>query len=197
MVEGLALPLVDRPGVAVPEAGELRRRPRDLPPVAAGRRVQRRADPPRVAVDPGDGAGIAVIDAGAFQRVGELHPVADRKGGLPVLRREDVVRAKLAALAPNRAQIAVERVDILVGIGEHEPRGVGIGGRVLRPLLDQLRSRVLLASRPDHRVIARERAQRLLEPALRQAPRRLALPVDPLAGHMADLGRAVRACAIR
>ena len=27
MVEGLALAFIDRPGVAVPEAGELRRRP--------------------------------------------------------------------------------------------------------------------------------------------------------------------------
>ncbi len=158
VVEGLALALVDRPGIAVPEAGELRRRPRYKPPLAAGRRVERRLDPPRLAVDPGDDARIAVIDAGAFQRVGELHPVADRKGGLAVLRGEAGVRAKLPARATNSTQIAVERVDILVGVGEHEPRGVGTGGRVLRPLLGELRSRVLLASRPNHRVIAREGA---------------------------------------
>jgi hypothetical protein len=102
MVEGLALALVDRPGVAVPEAGELRCRPRHLPSLAAGRRVERRLDPPRLAVDAGDDAGIAVIDAGALQRLGELHPVADCERGLAVLRREGVVRTKLAALAPHR-----------------------------------------------------------------------------------------------
>ena len=89
------------------------------------------------------------------------------KAGLAVLGRERVVGAKLAALAPNRAQILVQRIDILVRIGEHKSRGAGIGGRVLLPLLDQLRSRVVLAVRPDHRLIAREGAQRLLEPALR------------------------------
>ena len=42
VVEGLALALVDRPGIAVPEAGELRGRPRHFLALA-GRRVEHRA----------------------------------------------------------------------------------------------------------------------------------------------------------
>ena len=105
MVEGLALALVDRPGIAVAEAGEFLCRPRHFPALA-GRRVEHRAQFAAALVDRGDRAGIAVVDAGPFGGVGELHPVADRKEGGPVFGLERDFRPRqFTALAADLAQI--------------------------------------------------------------------------------------------
>ena len=94
MVEGLALALVDRPGIAVPEAGKFRGRPRHFPALGPGRRVERRAQLPGRLVDRGDRAGIAVVDAGFFIGAGELYPVADRKDCCPVFSLERDLRPR-------------------------------------------------------------------------------------------------------
>ena len=86
-VQGLPLPLVDRPRIAVPEALELGGGPGHLPPSPAGG-VQPRGDLAGQAIEAGDGAGVAVVDVPPLVGVGELHPVADRERRLPVLRVE-------------------------------------------------------------------------------------------------------------
>ena len=80
---------------------------------------------------------------------------------------------QLAAVAPHLAQLGVQRVHVAVGVGEHEPRGVGLGRGVALPGRDQGRARVRLVVGPGDRAGLVERRHGLAEPALGQVARRL------------------------
>jgi hypothetical protein len=143
-------------------------------------------------VEAGDRPDIAVVDFRALERVGELHPVADRERRRAVLRLEARVgTGQLTAFPPRRAQIFVERVHVLVRVGEHEARRLWVARRVLSPPLHQRRSRMVLLLGPHNRAVLRKGGHGLDKIALRQIARRPPLPVDSLPRHLGDLTRAV------
>ena len=187
VVQGLALALVDRPGIAVPEPLEVVGRPRHH--TAA---IECRGELAGARIEAGDGADIAVVDPQPLVGVGELHPVAGGKIRRPVLRLEPHVRTGQRTLrAPHLAQLGIERVHVAVGVGEHEPLGVGRGRGVARPGRDQGLARIHLVVGPGDRPGPVERGHGLGEPSLRQVVRRLPLPIDALPRHRGDLRRAV------
>ncbi len=75
-VKRFALPLVNRPGIAVPEPLKFICRPGDRPPCPAGG-VDPRGHLSGARIEPGDGADIAIADVALLVGVDELHPVTD------------------------------------------------------------------------------------------------------------------------
>ena len=102
-----------------------------------------------------------------------------------------VLTGKLPAFPPRRAQIFVERVHVLVGVGEHEARRLRVARRVLSPPLHQRRSRLVLLLGPHNRAVLRKGGHGLDKIPLGQIARRLPLPIDFLPRHLGDFGRAV------
>jgi hypothetical protein len=187
VVQGLALPLVDRPGVTMPEARERGSRPRHRAPA-----VERRSELSGAAVDTGDRADIAVVDPRPLVGVGELHRIADRKVRRPVLGLEPLLRAsEFAALAPHPAQFGMQHVDIAVGVGEHKARCGRLHCRVQLPGPYESRPSRFLVFGPGDRpglVVGRNGFS---EPPLSEIARHLSLPVHLLTRHLGDFGRTV------
>src|SRR3954470_9809564 len=104
LVKRLALTLVDRSGVAVPDTRKLGCRPDHLARRRARRSIEASTDQARGAVDRRDCAGVAVVNARAFQGVGELHTVADGERVDAMRRVEAMFAPELAALNPNLTQ---------------------------------------------------------------------------------------------
>src|SRR4051812_49292766 len=186
LVERLALAFVDRAGIAVTEADKLRCRPHHLAGLGAGRGVETRSDHARGRINRSDRAGIAVINPRRFQRVGELHAVADREIRRTVLRLEAVVALELTSLFSRHPELGIEAVDILVRVGEHETRFLRLLRRVVAPSSDKHFARFVLFGRPGDRLLASKRAQGVLEAPLCKIACRLPLPIDLLACNLSD-----------
>lgn len=104
----------------------------------------------------GHGADRAIVEPRPHVGRGQLHPVAGGKCCPPVFRLE--CRFHPAALAPHRAQLSIEPVDIAVRIGKDKSRRLRVARRVLAPDRHEYRSRFVLALFPGDRAGAIKRA---------------------------------------
>ena len=86
---------------------------------------------------------------------------------------------------------ALSVVNVVVGVGEHKAGFVGLGGAVLRPLLDQLGAGLALRARPVDRALVLVDAERVVKIALGHHLGRAPLVDLVLALHFRELGRAV------
>src|SRR6516225_394846 len=124
LVEGLALGLIDSPGVSMPELRKIR----GVEIYRLGlllRAVERHGKVG--AVERYDRPGAAVLDPLLVVGAGELHPITHTERKAAVRRLDLVTRAKLAALFADAAQRDVKPVNVLVGRGQHK---AGLAGGV-------------------------------------------------------------------
>ena len=198
LIERAALAAIDRAGIAVTELSE-------GSGVEGDRFGLRPVEPhgDMRAVDRLDGAGGAVVDAGLLVGRGELDAVARRKFMAAVRGLEGVAGAELSPALSHGAQRRIEGRNIVVGVGEHEPRFVALRGAVLGPLLDQRGPGLALRAGPVDRALLLVDAERVVKIALGHhlggAPVvELVLPFDlaERRGAMAVLERAEHAAAV-
>ena len=120
-----------------------------------------------IALDVRDAAGGSVENATRLVGAVELDAIARREGERATRRLEHVIRPELAAAPANVAQRRVEFRHLVIGVSEHQLRGLGMGRPVLGPGGDEGFPRRRLALVPGDGPLLFIEIERRLEFTLR------------------------------
>ena len=138
-----------------------------------------------------DGPERAVLHAKAALILQEHDAVPAGEAALAALDRHTHLIAQIAGGPHPLARRLVEGADLVIGMGEDDPAPVRRCLPVAVPALDQIAARLLAGLGLMHHAVGAIGFKRIAGFAIGQIARGVALPVFPLAAHLADFRAAV------